>query len=73
MTNFNFTNDKKKSTSTQVEYSPIRLANLKHILPFTAWKGGDITHHQWEYILVYPSPRVTRKKLSQFKIVIIWV
>lgn len=45
MTNFNFTNDKKKSTSTQVEYSPIRLANLKHILPFTAWKGGDITHH----------------------------
>ena len=37
---------------------------LKHILPFTAWKGGHITHHHWEYILVYPSPRVTRKKLS---------
>ena len=26
---------KKKSTSTQVEYFPIRPATLKHMLPFT--------------------------------------
>lgn len=44
MTNPNFTND-KKSTSTQVEYFPIRLATLKHILPFTGRAGKGVILH----------------------------